>query len=71
MKIGLNRIIIILVVFLLQQASVFAAPLPPPPTTPPPPPGLPLGGEIFLLVLISVFYGIYKIKKDKNIKNLN
>jgi hypothetical protein len=68
MKIVPNRIIIFLVVFLLQQATVFAAPSPPPPTTPPPPPGLPLDGGIFLLVLLSVAYGIYKINSIKNIK---
>ncbi|WP_396155924.1 hypothetical protein [Flavobacterium sp.] len=68
MKIVPNRIIIFLVVFLVQQATVFAAPSPPPPTTPPPPPGLPLDGGIFLLVLLSVSYGVFKLINIKNIK---
>ena len=68
MKIVPNRIIIILAVFLLQQTNVFADAGPPPPSTPPPPPGLPLDGGLFLLVLVSVCYGIYKLNKIKNIK---
>jgi hypothetical protein len=68
MKIVPNRIILILVVFLLSQTSMFADPGPPPPSTPPPPPGLPLDGGIFLLVILSICYGIYKLNKIKNIK---
>ena len=68
MKIVPNRIIIILVVFLLQGTAVFADPGPPPPSTPPPPPGLPLDGGIFVLALLSICFGIYKLSKIKNIK---
>ena len=68
MKIVPNRIILILVVFFLSQTNVFADSGPPPPSTPPPPPGLPLDGSVFLLALISVCYGIYKLNKIINIK---
>ena len=68
MKIVPNRVIIILVVFLLQGTVVFADPGPPPPSTPPPPPGLPLDGGIYILVLLSICFGIYKLNKIKNIK---
>ena len=68
MKIVPNRIIIILVVFLLQGTAVFADPGPPPPSTPPPPPGLPLDGGIFVLTILSLCYGIYKLNRIKNIK---
>ena len=68
MKIVPNRVIIILVVFLLQGTVVFADPGPPPPSTPPPPPGLPLDGGIYVLVLLSICFGIYKLNKIKNIK---
>ena len=68
MKIVPNKIIIILAVFLLQQTNVFADGGPPPPSTPPPPPGLPLDGGLFLLVIVSLCYGIYKLNNIKNIK---
>ena len=68
MKFVPNRFFIILVVFLLQGTVVFAEPGPPPPSTPPPPPGLPLDGGIFLLALLSLCYGIYKLNSIKNIK---
>jgi hypothetical protein len=69
MKIVPNRIIIILAVFFLQQTSLFADPGPPPPSTPPPPPGLPLDGGIFLLLVLSIVYGIYKLNKIKKASN--
>jgi len=68
MKIVPNRIVIILAVFFLSVTNTFADPGPPPPSTPPPPPGLPLDGGIFLLVVVSLCYGIYKLNKIKNIK---
>ena len=68
MKIVPNRIIIILAVFFLSVTNAFADPGPPPPSTPPPPPGLPLDGGIFLLGVLSVCFGIYKLNQIKNIK---
>ena len=68
MRIVPNRIIIILAVFFLQQTKVFADGGPPPPSTPPPPPGLPLDGSLFLLTVVSIAYGIYKLNKIINIK---
>jgi hypothetical protein len=69
MKIVPNRILIILAVFFLQQTSVFADAGPPPPSTPPPPPGLPLDGGIFLLTILSISYGLYKLNKIKKASN--
>jgi hypothetical protein len=68
MKIVPNRIVIILVVFFLQQTNVFADSGPPPPSSPPPPPGLPLDGGLFMLLVVSLCYGIYKLNKNINIK---
>lgn len=70
MKIVPNRIIIVLVVFLLSANHVFADAGPPPPEMgAPPPPGLPVDGGIFLLVLLSISYGIYKLNKIKKASN--
>ena len=70
MKIVPNRIAMFLVVFLLQQTSVFADTPPPPPSPPGPlPPGLPLDGGLFLLVALSITYGIYKLNKIKKASN--
>ena len=49
----------------LHQTAVFAQSDPPPPPTPPPPPGLPLDGGIYLLVILSLCLGIYKLNKLK------
>ncbi|MCF6128562.1 hypothetical protein L1S35_02685 [Flavobacterium sp. AS60] len=68
MKIVPNRFFIILAVFFLSVTSVLADPGPPPPSTPPPPPGLPLDGGIFILALLSMCFGIYKLNKIRNIK---
>jgi hypothetical protein len=67
MRIVPNRIFILLTVFLLSVTTVFAEPEPPPPSTPPVPPGLPLDGGIVLFLVISLFFGFYKIYKS-NIK---
>jgi hypothetical protein len=42
----------------------FATPPPPPPTTPPPP-GLPIDGGIFVMVVVGLIFGIYKIYQHK------
>ena len=69
MKIVPNRIILILAVFFLQQTNIFADSGPPPPSSPPPPPGLPLDGGVYVLVLLSIFYGMYKLNKIKKASN--
>ena len=69
MKIVPNSISIILAVILLPFTSVFAAPGPPPPQiVPPPPPGTPLDGGLWFLLILSLFFGIYKLKQIHYIK---
>jgi hypothetical protein len=65
MKIVPNRIIVFMAMLFLHQTAVFAQSDPPPPPTPPPPPGLPLDGGIYLLVILSLCLGIYKLNKLK------
>ena len=60
MRIALNRILFTLVLVFSSVAS-YAAPGGPPPPTPPPPPGFPLDGSVFLLALLSITYGLYKL----------
>jgi hypothetical protein len=71
MKIVPNRIIVFLAVLFLHQTSLLAQNDPPPPPTfgPPPPPGLPLDGFIYLLVILSLCFGIYKLNKLKKASN--
>lgn len=70
MKIVQIRIIIFLAVLFLHQTAVYAqTDPPPPPTGPPPPPGLPLDGWIYLLIVLSLCYGIYKLNKLKKASN--
>ena len=40
----------------------------PPPPLPPPPPGLPIDGNIYVLLVVSLAFGIYKIYNNKMIK---
>ena len=40
----------------------------PPPPLPPPPPGLPIDGYIYVLLVVSLAFGIYKIYNNKTIK---
>ena len=56
-----------LVLFFLSIASV-AAPGDPPPPQPPPPPGFPLDGSVFLLLIISLTYGLFKLRQLKSNK---
>jgi hypothetical protein len=60
MRIALNRILFTLVV-IFSSVAVNAAPGGPPPPTAPLPPGFPLDGSVFLLALLSVIYGLYKL----------
>lgn len=71
MRIVPDRILFIIFALLLNSGVVVADnPGPPPPTgpVPPPPPGLPLDGCIYMVLLLSICYGIYKLNKIKNIK---
>jgi hypothetical protein len=54
---------IILIVFVLTGMSVFGQAPPPPP--PPDVPAVPIGGNIFVLLLVATIYGIYKIYELK------
>ena len=65
MKIAPKKISLSLLV-LLTTLSTFGSPAaPPPPPTPPPPPGLPIDGNILLLVFVAIVYGFYTLKKFK------
>jgi hypothetical protein len=68
MRIIPNRILVIIALCLLSFASV-AAPNDPPPPTPPPPPGSPIDGGVFLLFIISLLYGLYKVYQYNFKKN--
>ena len=49
-------------IFLFQTASV---PPPPDDQNPTPPPGLPVDSGLVILVVVALFYGVYKIIKHK------
>ena len=51
---------IILIVFVLTGMSVFGQG-PPPPPPPPDVPAVPIGGNLFVLLLVATIYGAYKI----------
>ena len=38
---------------------------PPPPPAPPPPPGLPIDENIYMLLIVALFLGIYIIYNNK------
>ncbi len=54
------------VLLLFSSVSVFAEKEPPPPQNQPPPPGLPIDGGIYFVLIASVAYAIYAVKKLKN-----
>ena len=58
MRFRLNKILS--VSMLLLVCGICYAEDPPPPE-PPPPPGLPVDGGVFILLFISVSYGLYKL----------
>jgi len=70
MRIVPNRVVLILAVLFTSYCG-YSANNPPPPSSPPPPPGLPLDGNIFILVLAGLFFGVYitlkNIKKSKEV----
>ena len=41
---------------------------PPPPPPPAPPVGLPIDGNLYILLVVSLAFGIYKIYNNKMIK---
>ncbi len=70
MKQFLNKNLAFVIVFFWTTIA-FAEPIPPPPPTPPPP-GLPIDGAVFVLIFISLIYGLYKIHhfhKKQNASN--
>lgn len=67
MKFAPNKLLMLLA--LVMYCSItFAAP--PPPTTPPPP-GDPIDGGIFIMLIISLLYGFYKMYKTNTKKASN
>jgi hypothetical protein len=68
MRIVPNRLIVLIIAVALPNGLVFGATDPPPPSTPPPPPGLPIDVSLYVLLVISILFGIYKINKNQIIK---
>ncbi|MGV9002644.1 PID-CTERM protein-sorting domain-containing protein [Flavobacterium sp.] len=68
MRIVTNRLIALILALALPSGVVFGASDPPPPSTPPPPPGLPIDGSLYVLLVISLIFGIYKVYKYHSIK---
>ena len=52
---------IIVIVLTLTGTSVFAGRIGPPPPRTPPPPGLPIDGNLVIMLIIALVYGGYKI----------
>lgn len=52
----------IALVFFACTQGVFAAPPQPQPYTNPVPPGLPIGNELWVLVIIALLFSFYKLK---------
>ena len=65
MKIAPKNLILSLLAGLTTFFTYAAPPVGPPPPTPPPPPGLPIDGNILLLVVVAMAYGFYSLKKFK------
>lgn len=64
MKTVVNNFFIIAMYF-FGMFDVFSAPHPPMPNgkKPPPPPGLPIDENLYLLLVVGLFFGIYIIYK--------
>jgi hypothetical protein len=62
MKLFLNKNLAFVIVFFWSTVAI-SGPIPPPPSTTPPPPGLPVDGAIFLLALVALVYGLYKMRQ--------
>lgn len=67
MKLIVSKIVFILVMFLSFQ-GVFSQATPPPPPTPPPG-DVPVGGELWLLLIVAVVFGFYSVKYIYNKKS--
>lgn len=68
MRIAPNKIILTLLGF-LGCNIVFAADSNGPPPPVPPPPGLSVDGWIAALIVMSIFYGLYKLNQIKKASN--
>jgi hypothetical protein len=55
-------------VLFLFTVVLQAAPMPPAPAPAAPPVGLPIDGNIYILLFVSLAFGIYKIHNNKIIK---
>ena len=64
MKTIVNKFFII-AVCLFGVLEAFSAPHPPPPNgkKPPPPPGLPIDDNLYFLLIVGLFFGVYIIYK--------
>ena len=72
MKINLKKVFILPFCLVIGLVTILAAPNPPQPNngkTPPPPPGLPIDEHLPILIIITLFFGLYivlnNIKKTK------
>jgi len=67
MKFVPNSILILLAI-LVPFAGINAAPGAPPPPSPDPPPGAPIDSGLFMLLMIAIIYGIFKVYEFNNNK---
>lgn len=63
------RLILTVLTLLGTAAASYAAPGPPPPQVPPGPPGFPLDENLFIMLILAVSFGLYKIFKAKKALN--
>ena len=61
-----KKIILTVLMFLYGVLDMFCkTDDPPPPPAPPPPPGLPIDENIYMLLIVALFLGIYIIYNHK------
>ena len=61
-----KKIILTVLMFLYGELDMFCkTDDPPPPPAPPPPPGLPIDENIYMLLIVALFLGIYIIYNNK------
>ena len=68
MRVVPNKIKAFLAIFLSSSFAI-AKQGPPNPEYIPPPPGLPLDGSLYVLITISLIYGLHKIYSIKKASN--
>ena len=61
-----KKILLTVLMFLYGVLDMFCkTDDPPPPPAPPPPPGLPIDENIYMLLIVALFLGIYIIYNNK------